>query len=726
MKSEKKGERVRLALAVGILAAVVLISTGWLLQSSQTTTEAAVYGVSELYLKELTVHKASQFADTLRSQAQQLRVTIHALRESDLRDQKTMQDFIGQMEEENEFDFLALTDEEGTMYTKESSFSGVFDAEYPENSPREPVVSFGQDGNGDHLVLITIPIENRLLEGRRLMWATVGLDAMDVADKLSLSGTGGQSFCNIIMTDGSYVARTHHAHIEENSNLFAAVENSAHFAEETPLWLWREHVRTGQAGMVVYELGDVLHYTYYMPVAGTEWFITTTLHYDLISGNVDVIRTTLTRNGMIQLALILIVLFAFIGIYASMHKRNDNLRFEKIQAEESSRAKSVFLSNMSHDIRTPMNAIIGFTNLALKNVEDEKKTRDYLSKILASGNHLLALINDVLEMSRIESGKIHLEETECNLFKLFHDLSSIIQGQVQSRHLELSVDTAGVREEHVYCDKLRLDQILLNLLGNAVKFTPSGGKIYLSIDQAESEREGCGSYVIRVRDTGIGMTPEFASKVFQPFERERSSTVSGIQGTGLGMSITKSIVDKMGGTIDVVTAPGEGTEFIVRVNLRLQETQGEAEVLSEEGESCTFDFTGRRILLVEDNELNREIAMEVLAETGFEIEEARDGAEAVEMVRGSAPGYFDLVLMDIQMPVMDGYEATRVIRSLDDRDLAAVPIIAMTANAFEEDRQEALKTGMNGHLAKPLDTEKMFAILTEILGQAAGPKAGEN
>lgn len=717
----RKSDGIWLAPAIVILVIAVFFSTWWLLKSSQRTTENAVYNVSKLYLEELSTHKASQFSEMLDSQIQQLFVTTHALRRSDLSNRRMAQEFIGQMQLSNDFDFFALVDEQRMVYTKDALFSGISAFSFLNGDFTRPHISSAKSPDGRSLILITIPMENWTLEGRRLVAASVGIDTETVVEKLSLNDKDGHIFCNIIMPDGSYVIQIPHEHMRTDVNLFQALKRDAGFQKGTSPELWQANMKAREAGMAVYELQEKLHYTYYMPVEETDWFITTTLHYDLISENVDVIRTTLTRNSIVQLILVLLVLLALFVVYLSMHKRNDRLWFEKIQAEESSKAKSIFLSNMSHDIRTPMNAIIGFTNLALKNVDDVEKTRDYLAKILASGNHLLALINDVLEMSRIESGKIHLEETECNLPKLLHDLNSIILGQVQSKHLDLSMDTSGITDENVYCDKLRMDQVFLNLLGNAIKFTPEGGKISVVMEQLDHAPKGYGTYVIRVKDNGIGMTKEFATRVFKPFERERTSTVSGIQGTGLGMSITKNILDLMKGTIEVVTAPGEGTEFIIRMNLRLQENQKEPALRREQPEEVWeeetgLDFTGRRILLVEDNELNREIAIEVLTEAGFETEAAEDGFIAVEKLRQSEPGYYDVVLMDIQMPVMDGYAATRAIRALADRELAAVPIIAMTANAFEEDRQTALNTGMNGHLAKPLDTEKLFAMLSETIG----------
>ena len=514
-------------------------------------------------------------------------------------------------------------------------------------------------------------------------------------------------------------------------------------------------------------------------------------------------------------------------------------------AETANRAKSTFLSNMSHDIRTPMNAIIGFATLAVSNIDNKTRVQDYLSKILSSGNHLLSLINDILDMSRIESGKIHLEETEVNLSEVLHDLKTIISGQIHAKQLELYMDAMDIMDEDVYCDKTRLNQVLLNLLSNAIKFTPAGGTVSVRIRQFQGTKKGRSMYEIRVKDTGIGMSREFAQRIFDPFERERTSTVSRTQGTGLGMAITKNIVDMMGGMIEVQTEKGSGTEFIVRLDLRIQaehqrmekivELEGlKALVVDDDFNTCdsvtkmlvkvgmrsewtlfgkeavlrarqslelgdafhtyiidwrlpdmngievtrqirslgddtpiiiltaydwsdievearaagvtafcskpmfmsdlretllnaigqkqnnrtdaipasvNADFKNKQILLVEDNELNSEIAVEILKEYGFRVDTAENGVEAVERIRNSTPGAYDLVLMDVQMPVMNGYEATHQIRSLDNPELAGITILAMTANAFDEDRKKALEAGMNGFLSKPIIIEELIHTL---------------
>ena len=410
-------------------------------------------------------------------------------------------------------------------------------------------------------------------------------------------------------------------------------------------------------------------------------------------------------------------------------KVNQALEEAAHSAESANRAKSTFLSNMSHDIRTPMNAIVGFAALAYANTGNEDKIKEYLSKILSSGQHLLSLINNVLDMSRIESGKFNLEESEANLLDILQDIKTIISGQIHAKHLELYVDVMDVTDEDVLCDKTRLNQVLLNLLSNAIKFTPAGGTVSVRVAQLPGAPEGKGLYEIRVKDTGIGMSKKFAERVFEPFEREHTSTVSKIQGTGLGMAITKNIIDMMGGTIEVHTKQGEGTEFVIRVALTIPAEHRVARKTAEpegwqEGESRSMlsrtndalSIKSGHLLLVEDNELNREIAFEILSGYGFHIDTAENGAQALEKVSASSPGEYDLILMDIQMPVMDGYEATERIRRLERDGLSSIPIIAMTANAFDEDRKAALESGMNGFISKPIDLKELISVLNHVLG----------
>ena len=518
------------------------------------------------------------------------------------------------------------------------------------------------------------------------------------------------------------------------------------------------------------------------------------------------------------------------------------------QAQHANSAKTTFLSNMSHDIRTPMNAIMGFSAIAAGHIDNAARVKDCLDKIMSSSAHLLSLINDILDMSRIESGKVQIQEKECNLSELLHTLVNIIQPQIKTKQLDFSIDTFDVANEDIYTDPLKLNQIFINILGNAVKFTAVGGAVFFRIRQKPCAVKGYGTYEFLIRDTGVGMSSEFIEHIFEPFERENTTVQSGVEGTGLGMAITKNIVDMMGGTIQVSSEKGKGTEFIINLDLKLQENDNASQSIAElEGlralvvdddfDTCDsvtnmlgqigmrsewttsareaalrarkayneedpfhtyildlnmpeqsgietarkirkavgddipiiiltaydwseeeneakeagitafcskplfmsdlkrallkannlmeesvpeksfndVDFSGKRVLLVEDNELNREIATEILEEAGFEVEVAVDGSDAVYKVEKSEEFYYDIILTDIQMPVMDGYEEVVAIRSMKRRDIASMPILAMTANAFEEDKALALKCGMNGHIAKPLDISAVFKILHEHL-----------
>ena len=530
-----------------------------------------------------------------------------------------------------------------------------------------------------------------------------------------------------------------------------------------------------------------------------------------------------------------------------LEEQNRKLEIALQHEGAANRAKREFLFNMSHDIRTPMNAIIGFTSLAATHIDNREQVLDYLKKISTSSQHLLSLINDVLDMSRIESGKVKIEEKAVHLPDLVHDVRSIIQPNVAAKRLSLFIDTMDIEDEDIITDPLRLNQILLNILSNAIKFTPTGGMISIRIAQKNGAPKGCVCYEFRIKDNGIGMSEEFQKHIFEEFSREESSTVSGIQGTGLGMSITKNIVDLMGGTIALTSEPGKGTEFIVtlcftrsgqkaepkqlpqleglralvadddtntclnvstmlsKIGMRPEWTisgkeavirtkyaveQGDefsvyiidwlipdmngieivrqirkvignrcpiiiltaydwadiedearaagvtafcekplflselrrvlaepfrAEPASKPAQPTAADLKGKKLLLVEDNELNREIALEILKEAGFVVDTAEDGAVAVRKIKQAAPGQYDLILMDIQMPNLDGYEATRQIRALPDAEKASIPIFAMTANAFEEDRQNALEAGMNGHIAKPLDVPHLLRVLADAL-----------
>ena len=528
-------------------------------------------------------------------------------------------------------------------------------------------------------------------------------------------------------------------------------------------------------------------------------------------------------------------------------KQQDALRSALAAAEHANKAKTVFLNSMSHDIRTPMNAILGFTALASTHLDNAELVKDYLQKISVSGQHLLSLINDVLDMSRIESGTIKLDNAPVHLPDVLHDLRTIIQGNISAKQLDLYVDTQDIQHEDIITDKLRLNQILLNIVGNAVKFTPAGGTINIRVTEKPCPRSGCTTYVFSVKDNGIGMSQEFQQHVFDSFAREQTVTRSGIQGTGLGMAITKNIVDMMGGTITLKSEQGKGSEFTVTLDCKISKTQTKSQpipelrgaralVVDDDAQTCmsvskmlrqiemTADWTtsgkeailraqeaheqgrdfkayiidwlmpdmngietvrrirkviepgtpiiiltaydwsdieqeareagvtafvgkplfmselravlthtqtepqpmqmpqhagyaGKKVLLVEDNALNREIATAILEQAGLQVDSVEDGTDAVARMNTAAEDQYDLILMDVQMPRMDGYTATRKIRAMDDPRKANIPIVAMTANAFDEDRKKAFAAGMNAHVAKPIDMAVLSHTLDEIFAK---------
>ena len=397
-------------------------------------------------------------------------------------------------------------------------------------------------------------------------------------------------------------------------------------------------------------------------------------------------------------------------------KQQDALRSALAAAEHANKAKTVFLNSMSHDIRTPMNAILGFTALATTHLDNAELVKDYLQKISVSGQHLLSLINDVLDMSRIENGSVRIEYTVVHLPDILHDLNTIIQESVHSKQQELYIDTQDVLHEDIITDKLRLTQVLLNISSNAMKFTPVGGTVNIRVSEKPCRRDGYTTVVFSVKDNGIGMSPEFREQVFDSFTREHTVTENGIGGTGLGMAITKNIVDMLGGTIQVESEVGRGTEFTVMLECEISGTTVKEEPDPEQREPLKNEkqkiraeiqrrYEGKKVLLVEDNELNREIATAIMEEIGLDVDCVEDGTDAVNIMSSAEGRKYDLIFMDIQMPKMDGYTATREIRTLNDPKCANIPIIAMTANAFEEDRKKAIKAGMNAHIAKPISVD---------------------
>ena len=713
------------------------------------------------------------------------------------------------------------------------------------------------EGRSEILVM-GIKITPFTVDGRNYTYLVCRMDINALQDELKIDSYDGKGYSSVIDKSGNYIVK-----INRNSsdgtkeNFYSEITDEGLMGNYTTEDIQKK-IDDKENFYITHTPpnGDTCIMTF-TPMENVDW-------YFVMSVPMSVFWKQSASIASIMAMLVVIIIL--IGVFASIiliRKRTKTLAVEiqhrkKLSealalAEQASKAKTTFLNNMSHDIRTPMNSIIGFTALAMTHIDNKERVKDYLTKISRSSSHLLSLINDVLDMSRIESGNVSIEENAENIAEILHNICNIIQADIKAKQLELFVDTVDVSDENIYCDRLRLNQILLNLISNAMKFTNPGGTVSIRITQKPCKREGYGLYEFKVKDTGIGMSPEYAKVIFEPFTRERTSTVSGIQGTGLGMAITKNIVTMMGGTINVESEVGKGTEFTVNLELRLQdEVQenllieelegihalvvdddlnacqsvskmlrqigmradwtmygkeavartveamemgekfevyiidwlmpdmngietarqirkvvgedapiiilsaydwgdiedearkagvngfvskplfvsdlrttllkvcGKAEEPHAEETTVRKDFVGKRILLAEDIELNREIASVILEEAGFDVECAENGQEALDMVKNSKPGWYDLVLMDIQMPVMNGYDATRAIRKLENKKLADIPIIAMTADTFVEDRQEAIDAGMNGHLGKPIDIALLMETLSDIFDGKGG------
>ena len=821
----------------------------FLIRSSSRESQKAGLEMDRLYLRELTTQTIGHFQTSLKSQLSQLSTSAASIHEEDLQSADTLETYLARTQEYNEFSFFALLDEEGKYYSADGVYPAASKISFLAELLRgeKNLVSYNETILGNDMILIGEPITPVDYGDKKLVAVLAGLDVNAINNQLSLKKEDAKTYTSIIDKSGRFIINnSYDTDPSRGTNFISKMQKYAEFMQGYSLGGVVSDLESDRSGLAAYTIDGQNQYLYYAAISGTDWFLLTIIPYEIVNATISDLISSLTRNSIIMMLCILILLSGIFVFYAvGMDRKEQGLKKAMLaaeelrkQAEDASYAKSEFLSRMSHEIRTPMNGIIGMTAIARQNTDNPAKVEDCLKKVWNSSQHLLTLINDILDMSKIESGKIELRSEIFDFKDFLDNLGNMYYSQAKSRGIEYETVLAGDIQENLTGDSLRLNQILSNLLSNALKFTPSGGTVRLRIAKTEEKKD---SIILRfeVSDTGRGIEEKNFDKIFESFEQENAGITSRYGGTGLGLSIVRRFSELMGGKVWVESRIGKGSTFIAELpfpkyahredipqfcGLRVlvvddnrencehtagilkemgiqtewadsgakavrcaeaAESRGEpydvcfidwempsmngletakgvrdvmgdhagtfvmtsyesselerqaaeagithivlkplfpssaAKILADithrqvSGAAANrndgYEFRGRRILLAEDNDLNREIAVELMKAVKAEVDETVNGKEAVEMFGSSPPGYYDLILMDIQMPVMDGRKAAGIIREMDRQDAADIPIFAMSANAFAEDEEESRLAGMDVHISKPIDVKTLYA-----------------
>ncbi len=683
----------------------------------------AIGELGSLYMSGLSEESAAHFGTTFELRLAQVSALTDAVPPERETDDASVHAILNYHARQRGFDHLALCGKNGTFEMLYGNQLTVEDGSFMQSIlSGEEAMTTALDANGDSYVVMGVPAAYNMANGEKSSALAAALPISYIRDTLSVDTESASIYYFIIDSEGNIILHDGTVEIDE-TNYFERVrrrygaiyKDGATLKKDVFLTQLQTAMAEGEEYSAQFMLNGERRFLYLTDLPFSEWSLLLLLPYGPLDMTVNNLGRAWGIAAVISCIIILCALSVmFVCYFRLTRKHLRELEATRRTAEHASRAKSDFLSNMSHDIRTPMNGIVGMTTIALANLDNKEQVKNCLDKIAVSSRHLLGLINDILDMSKIESGKLELHYEALSLKDTLENVVNIVLPQAQAKKHSLKTEFDALGSEYVLCDGVRLNQILLNLLGNAVKFTPDGGEIVLSCREEASPRgENFVRVHFRVKDTGIGMTEEFQSKVFEAFAREDDRRVRQIEGSGLGMAITKYIVDAMQGSIDMTSAPGIGTEFHIALDL-----ERAAEELHESAQTEELpDFGGKRVLLAEDNELNREIAEELLSEVGFSVESAENGKICADLFAASSIGYYDVIFMDLRMPVMSGYEATEAIRAMERADAKTVPIIAMSADAFSDDVARCLACGMNAHTAKPIDMGQVCKLLKEFLGK---------
>lgn len=838
LKWRAKRSTVFIALGVGVL--LTLIVGGIVIKNIYNNESShTVSRISKVYLQEMTEQLNNHFSTNMDSQFAQIQTITDYLKETDLQTEEDLNGFLQKVRQENQFTQLALISSKGMAYSTTGKFSAISKIRDLDKllSGGEQVVSFNEGIWDTNMLLLGMPIEGKYYKEEQLVAIVVGIDTAVIDQKLALGKEGTDSYSSIISRNGSFViASTYSEAAKYGSNFFSTLNKQAKFDDGYSLELMKEKIAQGESGMVSLRMGQRHEYFYFAPIPDTDWYMCTSMSYDTVNSQVASLSRFLMILAGAVFAFILLIILIFFLVHQKSEKRNRQLLLaEKERAEIAGRAKGDFLSQMSHEIRTPLNGIIGMVALGRQHVDDVDRVRNCMDKIDLSAQHLLALVNDVLDMAKIESGKIVLHHEPFHFNTLLKALMAIFYDQSKQKGIAYDILLSGRLEEKLVGDALRLNQILTNLLSNAMKFTPQGGSVTLEVREWKREDQKLWLTFL-VRDTGCGIAPENIDRIFQPFEQENAGTTRKYGGTGLGLPITRQFVEVMGGSISAESELGSGSCFKVELPFECVEEpvptadlgkgqyvlvahphpdirayltgllkregyivetaasvdtavsmaedakrrgfpfalciiwwnfstemaqlveeirqaaagsvprfvingydkdelnevvkfthadgmlvcpafQSDVERLllslnsrpaEEKPAEPQFHFDGKHILIAEDNEINMEIAVGLLEPTGAQISTAYNGREAVEKFKASSEGFFDLILMDVQMPEVDGCSAAREIRALPRTDAKMVRIFAMTANALEEDKKRCYDSGMDAHIGKPFSLEDII------------------